>query len=123
LIHSGWVQDRPKHHPSDTSDEQWAVIEPLLPAGAPDRIERYRVLVADPAGVRRLLDPLDHPPAIYDAIWPRISWNTVRRVLMHDSRPGRVPNVDVGELSLVASARLPPALFLHYPHQMLLTDV
>ena len=26
------MQDRPQHYPSDTSDEQWAIIEPLLPS-------------------------------------------------------------------------------------------
>jgi transposase len=25
------MEDRPQRYPSDTSDEQWALIEPLLP--------------------------------------------------------------------------------------------
>jgi putative transposase len=39
-----------RHYPSDLSDEQWQVIEPLLPApskrGAPQRIPRRRVIEA-----------------------------------------------------------------------------
>lgn len=31
LIHGRRMDDRPQRYPSDTSDEQWAVIEPLLP--------------------------------------------------------------------------------------------
>jgi len=32
LIHCARMEDRPQHYPSDTSDEQWAIIEPLLPS-------------------------------------------------------------------------------------------
>jgi hypothetical protein len=32
LIHCGRMKTRPQRYPSDTSDEQWALIGPLLPA-------------------------------------------------------------------------------------------
>jgi len=44
LIHCARMQDRPQHYPSDTSDEQWAIIEPLLPSartgGRPEKHPR-----------------------------------------------------------------------------------
>jgi transposase len=47
VINSGWVARRSRY-PSDTSDEQWALIEPLLPkvktGGRPEKHPR-RALV------------------------------------------------------------------------------
>jgi transposase len=44
------MDDRPQHYPSDISDEQWAVIEPLLPAvrtgGRPEKHPRRAIVDA-----------------------------------------------------------------------------
>jgi transposase len=42
------MEDRPRQYPSDTSDEQWAVIEPLLSAvktgGRPEKHSRRAIV-------------------------------------------------------------------------------
>jgi transposase len=64
------MEDRPRRYPSDTSDEQWALIEPLLPAvntgGRPEKHPRRAVVDAILYVVRtgcawRQL-PADFPP-------------------------------------------------------------
>jgi len=49
------MEDRPQHYPSDTSDEQWAIIEPLLPSartgGRPEKHpRRLRDVPTQPSG-------------------------------------------------------------------------
>jgi transposase len=70
------MEDRPRRYPSDTSDEQWAVIEPLLPAvntgGRPEKHPRRAVVDAILYVVRtgcawRQL-PADFPP------WQTVYW-------------------------------------------------
>jgi transposase len=44
------MDDRPRNYPSDTSDEQWAIIEPLLPparaGGRPEKHPRRAIVDA-----------------------------------------------------------------------------
>ncbi len=70
------MEDRPRCYPSDTSDEQWAVIEPLLPpvntGGRPEKHRRRAVVDATLYVVRtgcawRQL-PADFPP------WQTVYW-------------------------------------------------
>jgi transposase len=70
------MEDRPQRYPSDTSDEQWALIEPLLPAvntgGRPEKHPRRAVVDAILYVVRtgcawRQL-PADFPP------WQTVYW-------------------------------------------------
>ena len=70
------MEDRPRCYPSDTSDEQWAVIEPLLPpvntGGRPEKHRRRAVVDAILYVVRtgcawRQL-PADFPP------WQTVYW-------------------------------------------------
>jgi transposase len=70
------MEDRPRRYPSDTSDEQWAVIEPLLPpvntGGRPEKHPRRAVVDAILYVVRtgcawRQL-PADFPP------WQTVYW-------------------------------------------------
>ena len=70
------MEDRPRRYPSDTSDEQWALIEPLLPAvntgGRPEKHPRRAVVDAILYVVRtgcawRQL-PADFPP------WQTVYW-------------------------------------------------
>jgi transposase len=76
MINSGSVEQRPRRYPSDTSDEQWAVIEPLLPevktAGRPETHPRRAIVDAILYVVRtgcswRQL-PADFPP------WQTVYW-------------------------------------------------
>jgi transposase len=80
LINSGLVEDRPCRYPSDTRDEQWAVIEPLLPqvntGGRPEKHPRRAIVDAILYVVRtgcawRQL-PADFPP------WQTVYWYFVR---------------------------------------------
>src|SRR5919106_3675742 len=70
------MEDRPQRYPSDTSDEQWAVIEPLLPqvntGGRPEKHPRRAIVDAILYVVRtgcawRQL-PADFPP------WQTVYW-------------------------------------------------
>ncbi len=70
------MEDRPPRYPSDTSDEQWALIEPLLPAvrtgGRPEKHPRRAIVDAILYVVRtgcawRQL-PADFPP------WQTVYW-------------------------------------------------
>ena len=70
------MTSRPARYPSDTSDEQWALIEPLLPAantgGRPEKHPRRAVVDAILYVVRtgcawRAL-PADFPP------WQTVYW-------------------------------------------------
>jgi len=70
------MEDRPRRYPSDTSDEQWALIEPLLPpvstGGRPEKHPRRAVVDAILYVVRtgcawRQL-PTDFPP------WQTVYW-------------------------------------------------
>jgi transposase len=70
------VEHRPRRYPSDTSDEQWAVIEPLLPqvntGGRPEKHPRRAIVDAILYVVRtgcawRQL-PVDFPP------WQTVYW-------------------------------------------------
>jgi transposase len=76
VINSGPVQHRPRRYPSDTSDEQWALIEPLLPpvntGGRPEKHPRRAIVDAILYVVRtgcawRQL-PADFPP------WQTVYW-------------------------------------------------
>ena len=76
MIHCGRVHERSRRYPSDTSDEQWAVIEPLLPpvrtGGRPEKHPRRAVVDAILYVVRtgcawRQL-PADFPP------WQTVYW-------------------------------------------------
>jgi transposase len=76
----GSVTERHRRYPSDTSDEQWAVIEPLLPAvktgGRPEKHARRAIVDAIVYVVRtgcawRQL-PADFPP------WQIVYWYFVR---------------------------------------------
>ena len=80
MINSDVVAHRPQRYPSDTSDEQWAVIEPLLPqvntGGRPEKHPRRAVVDAILYVVRtgcswRQL-PADFPP------WQTVYWYFVR---------------------------------------------
>jgi transposase len=70
------VQDRPQRYPSDTSDEQWAVIEPLLPpvrtGGRPEKHPRRAIvdaiLYVVRAGCSWRQLPVDFPP------WQTVYW-------------------------------------------------
>jgi transposase len=71
------VEHRPRRYPSDTSDEQWAVIEPLLPevktGGRPEKHPRRAIVDAILYVVRtgcawRQL-PADFPP------WQTVYWH------------------------------------------------
>ena len=70
------MQDRPQRYPSDTSDEQWAVIEPLLPAiktgGRPEKHPRRAIvdaiLYVVRAGCSWRQLPADFPP------WQTVYW-------------------------------------------------
>jgi transposase len=76
VIHCGLMDDRPRRYPSDTSDEQWALIEPLLPAvntgGRPEKHPRRAVVdailyvVGTGCAWRQL--PADFPP------WQTVYW-------------------------------------------------
>jgi transposase len=76
LIHSGCEQDRPQRYPSDTSNEQWAVIEPLLPpvhtGGRPEKHPRRAIvdaiLYVVRAGCSWRQLPADFPP------WQTVYW-------------------------------------------------
>jgi transposase len=50
MINSGPMVHRPQRCPSDTSDEQWAMIEPLLPqvntGGCPEKHSRRAIVDA-----------------------------------------------------------------------------
>jgi transposase len=70
------MNERPRHYPSDTSDEQWAIIEPLLPpvrtGGRPEKHSRRAIVDAILYVVRtgcswRQL-PADFPP------WQTVYW-------------------------------------------------
>ena len=70
------MEDRPQRYPSDTSDEQWALIEPLLPpmrtGGRPEKHPRRAIVDAILYVVRtgcawRQL-PADFPP------WQTVYW-------------------------------------------------
>ena len=76
MIHCGRVHERSRRYPSDTSDKQWAVIEPLLPpvrtGGRPEKHPRRAVVDAILYVVRtgcawRQL-PADFPP------WQTVYW-------------------------------------------------
>ena len=70
------MQDRAPRYPSDTSDEQWAVIEPLLPpvrtGGRPEKHPRRAVvdaiLYVVRAGCSWRQLPADFPP------WQTVYW-------------------------------------------------
>ena len=70
------MEDRPPLYPSDTSDEQWAVIEPLLPAvrtgGRPEKHPRRAIvdaiLYVVRAGCAWRQLPADFPP------WQTVYW-------------------------------------------------
>ena len=70
------MEDRPQRYPSDTSDEQWAVIEPLLPAiktgGRPEKHPRRAIvdaiLYVVRAGCSWRQLPADFPP------WQTVYW-------------------------------------------------
>jgi transposase len=70
------MEDRPQHYPSDTSDEQWAIIEPLLPSirtgGRPEKHPRRAVvdaiLYVVRAGCSWRQLPADFPP------WQTVYW-------------------------------------------------
>jgi len=76
VIHCGRVQERSQRYPSDTSDEQWAVIEPLLPpvrtGGRPEKHPRRAVvdaiLYVVRAGCSWRQLPADFPP------WHTVYW-------------------------------------------------
>jgi transposase len=81
MINGGGWLDMRGGSPSDTSDEQWALIEPLLPevktGGRPEKHPRRAVLDAVLYVVRtgcswRQL-PADFPP------WQTVYWYFVRR--------------------------------------------
>ena len=70
------MEDRPRRYPSDTTDEQWAIIEPLLPpvrtGGRPEKHPRRAIVDAILYVVRtgcswRQL-PADFPP------WQTVYW-------------------------------------------------
>jgi transposase len=76
VINSARVEDRPRRYPSDTSDQQWVVIEPLLPevktGGRPEKHPRRAIVDAILYVVRtgcawRQL-PVDFPP------WQTVYW-------------------------------------------------
>jgi transposase len=68
--------ERPQHYPSDTSDEQWAIIEPLLPpmrtGGRPEKHSRRAIvdaiLYVVRAGCSWRQLPADFPP------WQTVYW-------------------------------------------------
>ena len=70
------MEDRPRRYPSDTSDEQWAVIEPLLPparpGGRPEKHPRRAIvdaiLYVVRAGCAWRQLPADFPP------WQTVYW-------------------------------------------------
>jgi len=70
------MEDRPQHYPSDTSDEQWAIIEPLLPpvrtGGRPEKHPRRAIvdaiLYVVRAGCSWRQLPADFPP------WQTVYW-------------------------------------------------
>jgi transposase len=70
------MEDRPQHYPSDTSDEQWAIIEPLLPSartgGRPEKHPRRAIvdaiLYVVRAGCSWRQLPADFPP------WQTVYW-------------------------------------------------
>ena len=70
------MEDRPQRYPSDTSDEQWVVIEPLLPpvktGGRPEKHPRRAVvdaiLYVVRAGCSWRQLPADFPP------WQTVYW-------------------------------------------------
>jgi transposase len=70
------MEDRPRHYPSDTSDEQWAIIEPLLPpartGGRPEKHPRRAIvdaiLYVVRAGCAWRQLPADFPP------WQTVYW-------------------------------------------------
>jgi transposase len=76
VIHCGRMDERPRHYPSDTSDEQWAIIEPLLPpvrtGGRPEKHSRRAIvdaiLYVVRAGCAWRALPADFPP------WQTVYW-------------------------------------------------
>ena len=76
MVHRGPVARRRRRYPSDTSDEQWALIEPLLPvAGAGGRPEKHSrrdvvdaILYVVRAGCAWRALPADFPP------WQTVYW-------------------------------------------------
>jgi transposase len=74
------MDDRPRHYPSDTSDEQWAIIEPLLPpvrtGGRPEKHPRRAIvdaiLYVVRAGCAWRQLPADFPP------WQTVYWYFTR---------------------------------------------
>ena len=74
------MDDRPRRYPSDTSDEQWAVIEPLLPpvrtGGRPEKHPRRAIvdaiLYVVRAGCAWRQLPADFPP------WQTVYWYFTR---------------------------------------------
>ncbi|ANY05388.1 IS5 family transposase [Pseudonocardia sp. HH130630-07] len=76
VVHRGGVARRRRRYPSDTSDEQWALIEPLLPAaGAGGRPEKHArrdvvdaILYVVRAGCAWRALPVDFPP------WQTVYW-------------------------------------------------
>ena len=70
------MNERPRHYPSDTSDEQWAIIEPLLPpmrtGGRPEKHSRRAIvdaiLYVVRAGCSWRQLPADFPP------WQTVYW-------------------------------------------------
>jgi transposase len=70
------MDERPRHYPSDTSDEQWAIIEPLLPpvrtGGRPEKHSRRAIvdaiLYVVRAGCAWRALPADFPP------WQTVYW-------------------------------------------------
>lgn len=68
-----------KHYPSDLTDEQWAVLEPLIPAvkpgGRPAKHSRRQIVNAIlytlRSGCQWRMLPLDYPPwhTVYDYFW------------------------------------------------------
>lgn len=70
------MEDRPRRYPSDTNDEQWAIIEPLLPpvrtGGRPEKHPRRAIvdaiLYVVRAGCAWRQLPADFPP------WQTVYW-------------------------------------------------
>jgi transposase len=70
------MEDRPQYYPSDSSDEQWAIIEPLLPSvragGRPEKHPRRAIvdaiLYVVRAGCSWRQLPADFPP------WQTVYW-------------------------------------------------
>jgi transposase len=76
VIHCGQVHERPRRYPSDTNDEQWEIIEALLPpvrtGGRPEKHPRRAIvdaiLYVVRAGCAWRQLPADFPP------WQTVYW-------------------------------------------------